>query len=64
MHRQARLVGTAKGHGLVIREERETKAADPLKVCTTVRVTLFHLVPEENRKAAASNEEHSIEVHP
>lgn len=31
----------------VIREERETKAADPLKVCTTVRVTLFRLVPRE-----------------
>lgn len=28
-------------------EERETKAADPLKVCATVRVTLFRLVPRE-----------------
>jgi len=31
----------------VIREERETKAADPLQVCATVRVTLFRLVPSE-----------------
>ena len=28
-------------------EERETKAADPLKVCATVRVTLCRLVPRE-----------------
>jgi hypothetical protein len=28
-------------------EERETKAADPLQVCTTVRLTIFRLVPRE-----------------
>jgi hypothetical protein len=28
-------------------EERETKAADPLKVCATVRLTIFCLVPRE-----------------
>ena len=29
---------------LVIREERETKAADPALVCAMVRMTFFHLV--------------------
>src|SRR3954451_921555 len=28
-------------------EERETKAADPLKVCATVRMTFCRLVPRE-----------------
>ena len=32
---------------MVIREERETKAAGTRSVCATVRVTLFRLVPRE-----------------
>lgn len=35
-------------------EERETKAADPLKVCATVRVTLFRLVPRELKGRGSS----------
>ena len=35
-------------------EERETKAADPLKVCATVRVTLFRLVPREPKGRGSS----------
>lgn len=37
----------ARAQSKVIREERETKAADPLQVCTTVRLTIFCLVPRE-----------------
>ncbi|CCV11395.1 hypothetical protein MESS4_320031 [Mesorhizobium sp. STM 4661] len=48
-------MGIAKGR-LVIREERETKAADPLKVCTTVRVTLFRLVPREPKGRGSTSE--------
>lgn len=37
-------------------EERETKAADPLKVCATVRVTLCRLVPREPKGRGSSDE--------
>ena len=40
----------------VIREERETKAADPLKVCATVRVTLFRLVPSKPEGRGSTSE--------
>ncbi len=35
---------SANNRRKIIHEERETKAADPLLVCATVRVTLFRLV--------------------
>ena len=41
----ARLRYGARAQVKVIREERETKAADARFVCATVRVTLFRLVP-------------------
>lgn len=37
-------------------EERETKAADPLLVCATVRVTLFRLVPREPKGRGSTSE--------
>lgn len=37
-------------------EERETKAADPLKVCATVRVTLFRLVPSKPEGRGSTSE--------
>jgi hypothetical protein len=40
----------------ITREERETKAADPLKVCATVRVTLFRLVPRASKGRGSSSE--------
>ena len=50
----------AKGHGLVIREERETKAADPLKVCATVRVTLFRLVLKRTERLGSVETERPL----
>ncbi len=45
--RQAK--GRYGARALIIQEERETKAADPLKVCAMVRMTFFHLVPSVSK---------------